>query len=157
MGSSLFARRYWGNNESRVLSARTYAPTEHNSYCSLFLRVLRCFTSPGSLHASVTSRIPIQDWRVPPFGNLRIIGYKPPPRSLSQVSRVLLRRPRPRHPPRTLMSLVRRPEYHNHCAPRKTHIRAPRGFALTPRPLSSSGRGFNYLTCPTKLVAKRAT
>ncbi len=52
--------------------------------------------------------------RVSPFGYLRITGYKPPPRSFSQVSRVLLRHPRPRHPPCTLMSLVRRPTYHNH-------------------------------------------
>src|SRR3989344_468232 len=53
-------------------------------------------------------------WRVSPFGYLRIKGYKPPPRSFSQVSRVLHSRPRPRHPPCTLMSLVRRPEYHNY-------------------------------------------
>ena len=32
LGSSLFARRYWGNN-----------------YCSLFLRLLKCFTSAGAL------------------------------------------------------------------------------------------------------------
>jgi hypothetical protein len=51
---------------------------------------------------------------VSPFGNLRIKGYKPPPRSLSQVSHVLLRRPRPRHPPCTLMSLMRNFVYHNH-------------------------------------------
>ena len=47
--------------------------------------------------------------RVSPFGHLRIKGHKPPPRSISQVSHVLLRRPRPRHPQCTLMSLVRRP------------------------------------------------
>ena len=52
--------------------------------------------------------------RVSPFGYLRIKGYKPPPRSFSQVSRVLHSRPRPRHPPCTLMSLVRRPTYHNY-------------------------------------------
>ena len=94
--------------------ARTYAPTERNSYCSLFLRVLRCFTSPGSHHAGVTPRIPVQNWRVSPFGYLRIKGYKPPPRSFSQVSRVLHSRPRPRHSPCTLMSLARNFVYHNH-------------------------------------------
>ena len=52
--------------------------------------------------------------RVSPFGNLRIKGYKPPPRSLSQVNRVLHSRPRPRHPPCTLISLVRNFVYHNH-------------------------------------------
>ena len=102
MGFSLFARRYSGYHESRVLFARTYARTERNSHCSLFLRVLRCFTSPGSLRAGVTPRISAQRGKISPFGYLRIKGYKPPPRSFSQVSRVLLRHPRPRHPPRTL-------------------------------------------------------
>ena len=87
---------------------------ERNSYCSLFLLVLRCFTSQGSHQASVTSLVTVQNCRVSPFGYLRIKGYKPPPRSFSQVSRVLHSRPRPRHPPCTLMSLVRRPIYHNH-------------------------------------------
>ncbi len=114
MGFSLFARRYSGYHECCVPSARTYAPTERNTYCSLFLLVLRCFTSQGSHRASVTSRITVQNCRVSPFGYLRIKGYKPPPRSFSQVSRVLHSRPRPRHPPCTLMSLVRRPIYHNH-------------------------------------------
>lgn len=76
--------------------------TERNSYCYLFLRVLRCFTSPGALRAGVTPRMIVQHYRVSPFGHLRITGYKPPPRSFSQVSRVLLSRPRPRHPPCTL-------------------------------------------------------
>lgn len=57
LGFSLFARRYSGYHESSVPSARTYAPTERYSYCSLFLLVLRCFTSQGSLHADVTPRI----------------------------------------------------------------------------------------------------
>ena len=105
LGFSLFARRYSGYHESRVPFARTYARTERNSHCSLFLRVLRCFTSPGSHHAGVTPRITVQNWRVSPFGYLRIKGYKPPPRSFSQVSHVLLRRPRPRHPPCTLNCL----------------------------------------------------
>jgi hypothetical protein len=90
------------------------ARRERNSYCYLFLQVLRCFTSLGSLHAGVTPRIHAQRMWVSPFGYLRIKGYIPPPRSFSQVSRVLLSRPRPRHPPCTLMSPVRRPEYHNH-------------------------------------------
>ena len=107
LGFSLFARRYSGYHESRVPSARTYAPTERNSYCSLFLLVLRCFTSQGSHRAGVTPRIPVQNWRVSPFGYLRIKGYKPPPRSFSQVSRVLHSRPRPRHPPCALNCLPR--------------------------------------------------
>ena len=45
--------------------------------CLLFLRVLRCFTSPGSLPDAYefSIRIPaIADWWVAPFGNLRIIA-----------------------------------------------------------------------------------
>src|SRR5699024_125936 len=60
LGSSRFARRYSGN--------RVYF---------LFLRVLRCFSSPGlppnalCIHALVTS---IRRW-VPPFGHLRFTAY----------------------------------------------------------------------------------
>ncbi|TSC70399.1 MAG: hypothetical protein G01um101449_373 [Parcubacteria group bacterium Gr01-1014_49] len=71
------------------------------------------------------SRVPFKRTyaRVSPFGYLRIKGYKPPPRSFSQVSRVLHSRPRPRHPPCTLMSPVRRPAYHTFNAhfPRSTY------------------------------------
>ena len=145
MGFSLFARRYSGYHASRVLLARTYAPTERNSYCSLFLRVLRCFTSPGSLHAGGTPRIPVQNWRVSLFGYLRIKGYKPPPRSFSQVSRVLHSRPRPRHPPCTLMSLMRNFVYHNH------YLQSD-----APRPLGREA--FNYLcifVCQTSVSLLR--
>ena len=60
LGSSHFARRYFGNH-----------------CCFLFLRLLRCFSSPGSLPY-------VMDWRmddrgllcrVSPFGHLRIKGY----------------------------------------------------------------------------------
>ena len=76
--------------------------TECNSYCSLFLRVLRCFTSPGSLSQTLRREYPPKGGWVSPFGHLRIAGYTPPPRSFSQVDHVLHRRPRPRHPPCTL-------------------------------------------------------
>ena len=60
LGSSAFARRYLRN---RVFF--------------LFLRVLRCFSSPGSLHTAMyllydTMGLP---WWVSPFGYLRIIAY----------------------------------------------------------------------------------
>ena len=60
LGSFHFARRYFGN---RVFF--------------LFLRVLRCFSSPGSLHEAMcllhdTMGLP---WWVSPFGYLRIIAY----------------------------------------------------------------------------------
>ncbi|GEM_PF-2179266 len=62
--------------------------------------------------------------RVSPFGHLRIKGYKPPPRSFSQVSRVLHSRPRPRHPPCTLISLMRNFVYHNHYLQSARHTSA---------------------------------
>ena len=77
LGSSAFARRYLRN---RVFF--------------LFLRVLRCFSSPGSPPC-------VMDWRmdtlgllmwVSPFRNLRIIGYLLLPeayRSLSRLSSAL--------------------------------------------------------------------
>ena len=60
LGFSAFARRYLRN---RVFF--------------LFLRVLRCFSSPGSLHTAMyllydTMGLP---WWVSPFGYLRIIAY----------------------------------------------------------------------------------
>ncbi len=55
LGCSAFARRYLRNH-----------------CCSLFLRVLRCFSSPRSPHnhGNISSRY----W-VPPFGNPRVKGY----------------------------------------------------------------------------------
>ena len=74
LGSSPFARRYLGN--------RCFF---------LFLRVLRCFSSPGSLRIPMDSlyggRSP--SCRVSPFRDLRINGYLPLPaayRSLSRLS-----------------------------------------------------------------------
>ena len=77
LGSSAFARRYL-----------------RNRCFFLFLRVLRCFSSPGSLPH-------VMDWRtddggslrrVSPFRNLRITGYLLLPeayRSLSRLSSAL--------------------------------------------------------------------
>ena len=77
LGSFLFARRYSGN--------RCFF---------LFLRLLRCFSSPGSLPY-------VMDWRmddrslscrVSPFRNLRVIGYlllAAAYRSLSRLSSAL--------------------------------------------------------------------
>ena len=77
LGSSPFARRYSGN--------RCFF---------LFLRVLRCFSSPGSPPCVMDSRM--GGWglpsRVSPFRNLRITGYVPLPaayRSLSRLSSAL--------------------------------------------------------------------
>ena len=77
LGSSHFARRYSGN---RVFF--------------LFLRLLRCFSSPGSLPYVMNWRM--DNWRfsswVSPFRNLRITGYLLLPeafRSLSRLSSAL--------------------------------------------------------------------
>ena len=77
LGSSNFARRYFRN---RVFF--------------LFLRLLRCFSSPGSLPYVMDWRM--DDWslssRVSPFRNLRLIGYLLLPaayRSLSRLSSAL--------------------------------------------------------------------
>ena len=77
LGCSAFARRYLRN---RVFF--------------LFLRVLRCFSSPGSLRMTMDSSygdmgLPC---RVSPFRNLRIIAYVQLPeayRSLSRLSSAL--------------------------------------------------------------------
>ena len=70
MGSSRFARRYSGSR-----------------CCFPFLEVLRCFSSPGSLHlpyfiqAGVT---PHDGCRVSPFGHPRIEARSAAPRGFSQ-------------------------------------------------------------------------
>ena len=73
----LFPRRYLGNH-----------------CCFLFLRVLRCFSSPGSLYMAMYS--PYSDWslssRVSPFRNLRVNEYlllTAAYRSLSRLSSAL--------------------------------------------------------------------
>ena len=74
LGSSAFARRYWRNH-----------------CCFLFLRLLRCFSSPGSPHTpmySVHDTCGLHKW-VSPFRDLRINGYLRLPgafRSLSRLS-----------------------------------------------------------------------
>ena len=77
LGSSGFARRYF-----------------RNRCFFLFLRLLRCFSSPGSL--CMAMYLPYSDWgllsRVSPFRYLRIKGYLLLPeafRSLSRLSSAL--------------------------------------------------------------------
>ena len=77
LGSFHFARRYF---ENRVFF--------------LFLRLLRCFSSPGSL--CMAMYLPCSDWssssRVSPFRNQRVIGYlllSVAYRSLSRLSSAL--------------------------------------------------------------------
>ena len=60
LGSFPFARRYLGNH-----------------CCFLFLRVLRCFSSPGSLPYVMNWRMDDRSFscRVSPFRHLRVTGY----------------------------------------------------------------------------------
>ena len=72
LGSSHFARRYFGN--------RCFF---------LFLRVLRCFSSPGSPPYAMDSRMDNRGplcW-VSPFGYLRIVGYLLLPEAFRSLSR----------------------------------------------------------------------
>ena len=77
LGSFHFARRYFGNHG-----------------CFLFLRLLRCFSSPGSPHTVMDSLYADGGLlrRVSPFRNFRIVGYLLLPetfRSLSRLSSAL--------------------------------------------------------------------
>ena len=83
LGSFLFARRYSGNRK-----------TSKEVHFFLFLRVLRCFSSPGSPHNAMDSRYADGGLlrRVSPFRYLRINGYLLLPeafRSLSRLSSAL--------------------------------------------------------------------
>ena len=73
LGSFHFARRYFGN---RVFF--------------LFLRLLRCFTSPGALYPPYLIQVGVTGHyssRVPPFGNLRINAYLRLPSAYRSLSR----------------------------------------------------------------------
>ena len=76
LGSSAFARRYLQNH-----------------FCFLFLRLLRCFSSPGSLPCTMNSCMGTsRNWWVPPFRYPRINAYLQLPeafRSLSRLSSAL--------------------------------------------------------------------
>ena len=75
LGSSAFARRYLRNH-----------------FCFLFLRLLRCFSSPGSLPCTMDSCMGTsRNWWVPPFRHPRINAY------LLSV---------PRHPPCAFLCLT---------------------------------------------------
>ena len=72
LGSCAFARRY-----------------SRNHFYFLFLRVLRCFNSPGSLFRRKPEMAATARCRVPPFGHRGINGYlllHPAFRSLSRPS-----------------------------------------------------------------------
>ena len=85
LGFFPFARHYLGNH-----------------FCFLFLRVLRCFSSPSSplLRGTISSI-----WWVAPFGHLRINARCNSPQ-LFAAYHVLLRLREPRHPPCALIHFI---------------------------------------------------
>ena len=84
LGSSPFARHYSGNR-----------------YFFLFLRVLRCFSSPRLLHPKmVTGRQPAGLPHSDTHGSIRVCQSP----CLFAAYRVLLRLRKPRHPPFALLS-----------------------------------------------------
>ena len=65
--------------------ARHYS---RNHFCFLFLWVLRCFTSPRSLHTPYFIQVQVtghDSSRVSPFGHPRITARLPTPQGLSQA------------------------------------------------------------------------
>ena len=68
LGSSHFDRHYSGNH-----------------YCFLFLRLMRCFSSPGL--PPYCYGYHDRSWWVVPFGNLRIDSYLPIPAAYRSLSR----------------------------------------------------------------------
>ena len=83
----------------------SYAFARHylrNHCCFLFLRVLRCFSSPGSLRPS--GRYPC-GW-VAPFGNPRVWRVFAPCRGLSQLVTSFFASKSQRHPSCALLSFL---------------------------------------------------
>ena len=87
-GSTMYATStMWSYNpnsaETELVWAipRSLATTRGITVCFLFLRVLRCFSSPGK---HPFQGIPSSTGWVTPFGNPWITGYYAPPHGLSQ-------------------------------------------------------------------------
>ena len=77
------SRRSYNPNHAETMLVwavpRSLAATKGITNCFLFLRLLRCFSSPGLLLVTVFNS------RVTPFGNLRLKGLFAPQHSLSQL------------------------------------------------------------------------
>ena len=86
---------------------RSLATTNGVANCFTFLRLLRCFNSPGWPRRPMYSAADRQGLPggVSPFGDPRI-SLLPATRGLSQVCHVLHRLSVPRHPPHALISLA---------------------------------------------------
>ena len=87
---------------------RSLATTDGITACFLFLRVLRCFTSPGLPHAAMYSphasaALPAEGFPIRTSTDQSLVGGSP---WLIAATHVLRRLLEPRHPPHTLSSLV---------------------------------------------------
>ena len=87
---------------------RSLATTDGIAACFLFLRVLRCFTSPGSLPATMDSSrdvavLPATGFPIRKSTDQSLVGGSP---WLIAATHVLHRLSEPRHPPHALSSLV---------------------------------------------------
>ena len=87
---------------------RSLATTDGIAACFLFLRVLRCFTSPGSLHATMDSSrdvavLPATGFPIRKSTDHSLVGGSP---WLFAATHVLHSLSEPRHPPHALSSLV---------------------------------------------------
>ncbi len=81
-------------------------------FCSLFLRLLRCFTSAGMHRTDKQYDYCGLRSKVSPFGNSRIIGCYAPPRDVSPLRCVLHRLLMSRHPPFALGPFCAGPTSH---------------------------------------------
>ena len=84
------------------------ATTNGIADCFLFLRVLRCFTSPGSLPVAMdslldTTALPVVGFPIRTSTDQSLVGGSP---WLIAATHVLHRLLEPRHPPHALSSLV---------------------------------------------------
>ena len=78
----------------------------------LFLRVLRCFSSPRSPHVAITWCRDLSR-RVSPFGHPRIIGHLPLPADFRSLSRPSSPLGSHRHPPHALVRFPFSPSPHS--------------------------------------------
>ena len=92
LGYFLFARHYSGNH-----------------YCFLFLRLLRCFSSPGQLHISYLFRYGYADITQHGLPHSEICGFQVISTLPQHIvgSHVLHRQLVPRHPPYALSNLTK--------------------------------------------------
>ena len=118
---------------------RSLATTDGITACFLFLRVLRCFTSPGSLRMAMyspcgTAVLPAVGFPIRTSTDQSLVGGSP---WLFAATHVLHRLLEPRHPPHTLSSLVTLnsdpPSFHSDDAKSRSRSRPGQQFRSASR------------------------